>query len=67
MAEDIPGLMSPSAITRVSRDMPRRDEPQRRQPRQGRHVPAAAQTTAPESNSDPGETPVVGSRLNVRV
>ncbi len=67
MAEDIPGLMSPSAITRVSRDMPRHDEPQRRQPRQGRRAPTVAQTTAPESHADPGETPVVGSRLNVRV
>jgi hypothetical protein len=67
MAEDIPGLMSPSAISRVSRDLPRREEPQRRG---GRHPrPAASGTQKPSATDtdEAGEPLVIGSHLNVRV
>jgi hypothetical protein len=64
MAEDIPGLMSSTAVGRVGSDLPRRDHqpPARQRPQPPRRT--AAPREMEESDGD--EPRVVGSHLNVR-
>lgn len=77
MAEEMPGLLRPSAINRVTHDLPRQDQPSARQQRraQPRVMPvkrnpadggSADDAPLPEGNADGGAR-VVGTRLNVRV
>ena len=65
MADELSELFSPSAISRVSRDTPRQEQPpqRRRPPRKPAPVPVEEEAAAP---ADPDEPARIGSRLNVR-
>jgi hypothetical protein len=64
MADEVPGLLSPSAIGRVGHDLPRREAPpsRHRQPSPRKHPRPDPQ---PDADADPREARVVGSRLDV--
>jgi hypothetical protein len=66
MADEVPGLLSPSAIGRVGHDLPRREPPPSRHRQPPPRRPPAGDPE-PDSNPDTGEPCLVGSRLNVRV
>lgn len=65
MAEDISQLLSPGVITRVTRDLPAREQPQPRHRRKPAR-PSPSRGSEPESDGPPDDAPTVGSRLNVR-
>jgi len=65
MADDISELMSPGAISRVTRDLPARDQAESRSRRRPPR-PAPVKSADAEPDAPPDGEPTVGSRLNVR-
>ena len=65
MADDISQLLSPGVITRVTRDLPAREQPQPR-PRRRLPRPSPGKGAEPDADASADAEPAVGSRLNVR-
>jgi hypothetical protein len=64
MADEVPGLLSPSAVGRVGHDLPRREPP----PSRHRQVPPrrkASRDVELDERVEPTEPRLIGSRLDV--